>query len=239
MTSGVPRHLADPPPRRQRRRWSGVGLAVLLVVAAAAAWVRLSAGPEPAADRGPADPSAVASPPDDHATGTSEAEAPTATKASADEPKNLLANASFEGGWQGWQPAGGARVTRSTDSTSGDWSLRVLANRSGNAPVGITVPGAALTRLNGRYHTNAWVRPSAPGTTVTISLREYRDGRPVPGSNTLGWTVEREGWRQFGAIHVATQDGSQLALEIMARDLPPDGYLDIDEVVLHLLPNRS
>ena len=95
-----------------------------------------------------------------------------------------------------------------------------------------------LTKLGGRYHTNAWVRPSSPNTTVTIGLREYRKGRPVPGSNTLGWTVERTGWRQFGAIHVASQRGSQLALEITARDLPPGGYLDIDEVVLHLLPSR-
>jgi hypothetical protein len=37
---------------------------------------------------------------------------------------------------------------------------------------------------------------------------------------------------------VASQKGSQLALEIMARDLPPGGYLDIDEVVLHLLPSQ-
>jgi hypothetical protein len=73
---------------------------------------------------------------------------------------------------------------------------------------------------------------------VTIGLREYRQGRPVPGSNTLGWTVERTGWRHFGAIHVASQNGSRLALEIMARDLPPGGYLDIDEVVLHLLPSN-
>ena len=95
-----------------------------------------------------------------------------------------------------------------------------------------------LTKLHGRYHTNAWVRPSAPGTTVTIGLREYHDGRPVPGSNTLGWTVERAGWRQFRAIHVANLGGSRLALEIMARDLPPGGYLDVDQVVLHLLQSR-
>jgi hypothetical protein len=72
---------------------------------------------------------------------------------------------------------------------------------------------------------------------VTIGLREYKDGEPIPGSNTLGWTVEKTGWRRFGAIHVATQPGSQLALEIMARDLPPDGYLDVDDVVLHILGN--
>ena len=82
------------------------------------------------------------------------------------------------------------------------------------------------------------MRPSAAGTTVTIGLREYRDGRPVPGSNTLGWTMDQAGWRQFGVIHLASLDRSRLALEIMARDLPPGGWLDVDQVVLHLLPSR-
>jgi hypothetical protein len=34
---------------------------------------------------------------------------------------------------------------------------------------------------------------------------------------------------------VASQTGSRLTREIMARDLPPGGYLDIHEVVLHPL----
>jgi hypothetical protein len=55
----------------------------------------------------------------------------------------------------------------------------------------------------------------------------------------LGWTVEGTGWRQFGAIHPTAVAGSRLGLEIMARDLPPGGFLDVDEVVLHLLGSRS
>jgi hypothetical protein len=230
---GTPRHLADPLPLRRRwQLWTGVGLAVLLVLTATA-WVGTSSGPEQAADRRPADPTTGG------ATATTEA-APNSTVAqpSGDGPKNLLANAGFEAGAQGWRPLGGARLARSTDAREGGWSLRVLADPAKTGPVGITVPDVTVTKLHGRYHTNAWVRPSAPGTTVTIGLREYRDGRPVPGSNTLGWTVEQAGWRHFGAIHVATLAGSRLALEIMARDLPPGGYLDVDQVVLHLLPSR-
>jgi hypothetical protein len=223
--NGAPRHLADPLPLRRRwRLWTGVGLAVLLVLTAAA-WVGTSSGPERAADR-PADLSA-ASPTTVAATSTTGA-----------APRNLLPNAGFEAGSQGWRPLGGARLTRSSEATEGGWSLRVLAGPASGGPVGITVPDVTVTKLHGRYHTNAWVRPSAPGTTVTIGLREYHDGRPVPGSNTLGWTVEKAGWRQFGAIHVASLGGSRLALEIMARDLPPGGYLDVDQVVLHLLPSR-
>ena len=196
-----------------------------------------TSGPE--RDRRPADRSAAASRPADAATSTTEAApAGTVAPASGDGPRNLLPNASFEDGPRGWRPVGGGRLTRSNDATEGEWSLRILADSSTGGPVGITVPDVTVTKLGGRYHTNAWVRPSAPGTTVTIGLREYRDGRPVPGSNTLGWTVERAGWRQFGAIHVANQAGSRLALEIMARDLPPGGYLDVDEVVLHLLKSR-
>jgi hypothetical protein len=212
-----------------------VGLALLLVLTAAA-WVRTSSGPDQASD-GPADLSAA--PGAGGATSTTGA-APkgTATKPSGDGPKNLLRNASFEAGAQGWKPLGGARLERSTDATEGGWSLRVLADPGSGGPVGITVPDVTVTKLHGYYHTNAWVRPSAPGTTVTIGMREYRDGKPVPGSNTLGWTVDQAGWRHFGAIHVANQAGSRLVLEIMARDLPPGGYLDVDQVVLHLLPSR-
>jgi hypothetical protein len=213
-----------------------VGIVVLVAVGTLA-WTQASPGPQPAADQDTADLSATASRSPEPTT-TAGASTTTTAKGSGDGPKNLLANASFEDGSAGWRPLGAARLTRSTEATEGGWSVRVLPASSGGGPVGITVPDAAVTKLSGRYHTNAWVRPSSPGTTVTIGLREYRDGRPVPGSNTLGWTVERSGWRQFGAIHVATTAGSRLTLEIMARDLPPGGYLDVDEVVLHQLRSR-
>jgi hypothetical protein len=206
-----------------------VGLAVLVVLTAAA-WVGTSSGPERPPDRPAAAPTTTRAAP----STTEAAPNSTVAQASGDGPKNLVANPSFEDGSAGWRPLGQARLTRSTDATAGGWSLRVLADPDGD-PVGITIPDVTLTKLGGRYHTNAWVRPSAPGTTVTIGLRELRDGRPVPGSNTLGWTVERSGWRRFGAIHVAGTAGSHLTLEIMARDLPPGGYLDVDDVVLHLL----
>jgi len=240
MENGAPRHLADPTPNRRRwRLWAGVGLAVLLAVAGFA-WVGSTAGSGGGGSgRGAAAPPATAARPDGGITSTTAgAVATTAAGPAAKGPKNLLANPSFEAGTQGWRPLGGARLTRSTEATEGGWSLRILADPSAAGPVGITVPDAVVTKANNRYHTNAWVRPSAPGTTVTIGLREYHGGKPVPGANTLGWTVERNGWRRFGAIHVASLTGSRLALEITARDLPPGGYLDVDAVVLHILPSQ-
>jgi hypothetical protein len=229
------RHLATPLPLHRRwQLWTAVGVAVLLVITAAA-WI----GPQAEPDRPSADLSAA---PSVTGAGTSTTTAAAADTTSpqattGDGPKNLLANASFEDGSLGWQPLGGAHLTKTTEAREGGYSLRISAGPSAGGPVGITVPDVTQTKLGGRYHTNAWVRPSSPNTTVTIGLREYLKGKPVPGSNTLGWTVERTGWRQFGAIHVASQRGSRLALEITARDLPPGGYLDIDEVVLHLLPS--
>ena len=226
------RHLATPLPLHRRwQLWTGVGVAVLLVITAAA-WI----GPQAEPDRPSAAPSVTGA---GASTTTAAAAGTTSPQPTTGEgPKNLLANASFEDGSLGWQPLGGAHLTKTTEAREGGYSLRISAGPSAGGPVGITVPDVTLTKLGGRYHTNAWVRPSSPNTTVTIGLREYRQGKPVPGSNTLGWTVERTGWRQFGAIHVASQSGSRLALEITARDLPPGGYLDIDEVVLHLLPSR-
>ena len=226
------RHLATPLPLHRRwQLWTGVGVAVLLVITAAA-WI----GPQAEPDRPSAAPSVTGA---GASTTTAAAAGTTSPQATTGEgPKNLLANASFEDGSLGWQPLGGAHLTKTTEAREGGYSLRISAGPSAGGPVGITVPDVTLTKLGGRYHTNAWVRPSSPNTTVTIGLREYLKGKPVPGSNTLGWTVERTGWRQFGAIHVASQRGSRLTLEITARDLPPGGYLDIDEVVLHLLPSR-
>jgi hypothetical protein len=226
------RHLATPLPLHRRwQLWTAVGVAVLLVITAAA-WM----GPQAQPDRPSAAPSVTGAGASTTTAAAADTTSPQAT--TGDGPKNLLANASFEDGSLGWQPLGGAHLTKTTEAREGGYSLRISAGPSAGGPVGITVPDVTLTKLGGRYHTNAWVRPSSPNTTVTIGLREYRQGKPVPGSNTLGWTVERTGWRQFGAIHVASQRGSRLALEIMARDLPPGGYLDIDEVVLHLLPSR-
>jgi hypothetical protein len=226
------RHLATPLPLHRRwQLWTAVGVAVLLVITAAARM-----GPQAQPDRPSAAPSVTGAGASTTTAAAADTTSPQAT--TGDGPKNLLANASFEDGSLGWQPLGGAHLTKTTEAREGGYSLRISAGPSAGGPVGITVPDVTLTKLGGRYHTNAWVRPSSPNTTVTIGLREYRQGKPVPGSNTLGWTVERTGWRQFGAIHVASQRGSQLALEITARDLPPGGYLDIDEVVLHLLPSR-
>ena len=216
-----------------------MGLAVLCVVLGVV-WAGSLLGSKGSAD-GPAAPSAALSPTaggNGATTTTTGGTAGTAAQASQNGPKNLLPDPSFEAGWEGWRPLGGARLARSTEAKEGGWSLRITADPAAPGPIGVTVPNVTLTKGNGRYHTNAWVRPSAPGTTVTIGLREYRGGRPVPGSNTLGWTVEGSGWRRFGAIHVASQSGSRLALEIMARDLPPGGFLDIDEVVLHLLGSQ-
>jgi hypothetical protein len=233
MRAASPRHLAEPSSLRRWWIWTGAGVAMVLVVAT----VALVATPGEPGERPPAGRSAAPSPASGVPTSTG-AVATTAAKASDDGPRNLLSNASFEDGSLGWRPLGGAHLTKTTEAREGGYSLRISAGPSNAGPVGIAVPDVTLTKLGGRYHTNAWVRPSSPDTTVTIGLREYRGGQPVPGSNTLGWTVERTGWRQFGAIHVANQPGSHLALEIMARDLPPGGYLDIDEVVLHLLGNR-
>jgi hypothetical protein len=210
-----------------------VGLAALFALTAVA-WAVSTGGPGPA-DEPEAESPAVAASQTTNQAPAATGSAPAASQGSGNGPKNLLANASFESGMQGWRPIAGSHITRSTEATEGGWSLRILADPEGDGPVGITVPAATITKAGGRYHTNAWAKPSAAGATVTIGLREYRDGKPIPGSNTLGWTVEKTGWRRFGAIHVASQSGSQLALEIMARDLPPGGYLDVDDIVLHLL----
>ena len=173
MGDSAPRHLATPLPLHRRwQLWTG-GAALVLAVTAAA-WLGTS-GDADRAEPSTGGVSAATPPGAGHATTTTGAVATTAAQA-ADGPKNLLTNASFEDGSAGWQPLGGARLTKTSTAKEGSYSLRISAGPSGDGPIGITVPDVTRTKLRGRYHTNAWVRPSSPDTTVTSGLREYRGG---------------------------------------------------------------
>ncbi|HEV2872325.1 MAG TPA: hypothetical protein VG409_12995 [Actinomycetota bacterium] len=100
MRDSGPRHLAEPSaPQRRRWLWAGAGVAPVLLVATVA-WVTTPDQPQRAANQSAAGLSAAPST-------TAGAVATTLEQAPDDGPKNLLANASFEDGWLGWQPLGG------------------------------------------------------------------------------------------------------------------------------------
>jgi hypothetical protein len=78
-----------------------MGLAVLLNLTAIA-WVATTTSSRRAADAGQprAGPSVATSRPSDGVTTTTGAVTTTVAQAAGDGPRNLLANASFESGWQ-------------------------------------------------------------------------------------------------------------------------------------------
>ena len=123
MRDNNARHLATPLPLHRRwQLWTGVGVAVLAVVTAAA-WIRPPAEPgRPSADISVTGAGA--------STTTAAGDTTAAQAANADGPKNLLANASFEDGSLGWQPLGGAHLTKTTEAKEGGYSLRISAGPS-------------------------------------------------------------------------------------------------------------
>jgi hypothetical protein len=128
MGDSDPRHLAPRLPLHRRWQfWMG-GVALVLAVTAAA-WIGTS-GDADRAEPSAGGVSAATTQPAGDATTTTGAVATTAARAD-DGPKNLLANASFEDGPLGWQPLGGAQLTKTTEAREGGYSLRISAPSAG------------------------------------------------------------------------------------------------------------
>ena len=83
--------------------------------------------------------------------------------------------------------------------------------------------------------------PLVASAALLLGLVGAGPAAAQPDHLHLDLTLVACGTVQATGFHLpesARLNGSRLALEIMARDLPPGGYLDVDEVVLHLLPNQ-
>jgi hypothetical protein len=225
MTARSPRHLADGP--GQPRRWSRRLLvsAGLLVLALAVAVVALRGGgggrraPAPTGSTGPRAASGV----------------PTTTLPAARPlrpmPGNLLANADFEQGLEGWAPLGNGRLARVAGGSSGRWAAAIRPGQGGAGAPGLSRRDLAAS-VGTTYVGSVWVRAAAPGTQVVLALREYLGGREV-SSDVTGYNLTGDGWQAVTVEHRARVRGAGLAIEVTGATLPGDQPLLVDAVDLH------
>jgi hypothetical protein len=145
-------------------------------------------------------------------------------------PGNLLANGDFEQGLGGWDALGGARLERVAVAHSGTWSVSI-GPAQGVAParVGIVSPVGVQARQGRTYQGRAWVRASAPGTEVTLALREQA-AAGQSNADVFGVNLPDGEWHEVAVVHQLHVAGARLSLELTGGNLGAGEIILVDEV---------
>jgi hypothetical protein len=161
--------------------------------------------------------------------------APAPAPPPAPQARELVGNAGFETGLDGWRSARPAtRLERVRGSHSGLWAARV-SGRGDRRTVGLedTGRGWARTTAPGTYTASVWVRSKDVGARLVLRLVERRSGRSI-GTVRTARTLTR-GWQQVRATYVARAPGtSRLDLAVVLHGTAPKAWFKADDVSLRL-----
>jgi hypothetical protein len=148
-------------------------------------------------------------------------------------PSNLVGNPGFEVDTSGWNLAGsdpGVTLDRIAGGHSGDWAGVLLNGGAAGAlcklndqPNWVDVTGV------GTYQASMWVRADAPGTTLTLRIREYASGTLV-GKQTAQVALSSS-WQQVSLAYAVTSPGaSTLDLQAWVPNAPVGTCFALDDV---------
>jgi hypothetical protein len=127
----------------------------------------------------------------------------------------------------GWQAVGGARVERVGAGREGRWAASV--ERGTSSRPGIALPRAGRGQPYRSYVATVWLRSSAPGTVVTLSLFEVAGGRRH-GVDAVRAVLDGSAWQPLVGRHLVRRPGSWLGVEVVAPGLPPTASLFVDDL---------
>jgi Carbohydrate binding domain len=236
MQRTPPRHLAPPPRIRARARDHLLVESILAVVAIGLTTAILIGSllerPESSAARLPN----LLPPAPTTTRAAATTPSPATTAAAAPTDGNLLADAGFEAGLDGWDAVGRAGMDRVEAGREGDWALR-LTRGSSRQPGAVH---AEVTRLKAdrRYEATAWVRASRPGVEVQVNLFELRGGRRY-SVDTVGAVPRAGEWQRLDVSHDTHRSGSTLAVEILAPTLTSGTNLLVDDLAIRASSSMS
>jgi hypothetical protein len=161
---------------------------------------------------------------------------PATTAAPAPDDGNLLADAGFEAGLDGWDAVGRAGLDRVEEGREGDWALR-LTRGSSRQPGAVHAEVARL-KADRRYEATAWVRASRPGVEVQVNLFELRGGRRY-SVDTVGAVPRAGEWQRLDVSHDTHRPGTTLAVEILAPTLTSGTNLLVDDLAIRASSSMS
>jgi hypothetical protein len=147
-------------------------------------------------------------------------------------PSNLVGNPGFETDTSGWNVAGsdpGVSLGRVAGGHSGSWAgLLTNAGAAGamcklnDQPNWVAVTGV------GTYLSSMWVRADAPGTTLTMRIREYNGGTLV--NKATASIALSTVWQQVSLGYAVQSPGSTLDLQAWVPNAPVGTCFAVDDV---------
>ena len=173
--------------------------------------------------------------------------APTTTRAAATTPSpattraeptdgNLLADAGFEAGLDGWGPLGHAGLERVEGGREGDWALRLT--RGSSRQPGAVHSQVARLEADQTYEATAWVRTSRPGVEVQVNLYELRGGGRFAVA-TVGAVPTAGQWERLDVSHDTHRPGATLAVEILSPTMDSGTSLLVDDLAIRAVSSMS
>jgi len=152
------------------------------------------------------------------------------------EPTGPLHDPGFEAGLTGWRPVGGARLGRFEAARSGSWAATMT---TGSTPdPGMTATDVTRCAPRTSYQASAWVRASVPGTTITLNLLEYVNGKRF-AVDTAGAVLGGSGWQRLQVDHVTHLPKARLAMELIASGLPMGSSVLVDDLEVRARPTAQ
>jgi hypothetical protein len=220
-----------------RNRAIAVALGVVLLVVLAVVISRAVSALGSRSDRNAGTAAATTIAPVTSAPAASSTVAPGgATPAATTAAGNLVGNAGFETGLDGWRPVGAAILDRVSVAHQGNWAVRITGGSASDS--GVAFPRVTTTRAKGSmYQASAWVRASQPGQTGEIRLLEYVDGERFAIFRS-GLVLRDTGWHHLGVAQLVHVKGSTLGVEVVAPELPANANLTVDDVTVRLATTK-
>jgi PKD repeat protein len=147
--------------------------------------------------------------------------------------RQLVGNAGFEQGLDGWRSGQHSRLTRVKGGHTGEWAARVASRGKQHKVALDDSPGWVQATSAGTYHASGWVRSEHDGAKVTLKLVERGKGERIGSAHKVRRLSG--GWHRLRVSYETKSPGSLLDLSVVARGAKKKSiWFEADDVQLRL-----
>lgn len=146
-----------------------------------------------------------------------------------------VVNGGFEVGTPGWRTNDSSTQELAVVSGghSGRHAVELTTNRKQTAVLNDELNTVRSTKAGTRYTVSAWVRTDTPGISGQVRVREEQGDVPLTGSS---FNLTDTNWTKIAFDVTAAYNCSSMDLNILAWDLAPGQFLQVDDVSMQEVP---